>query len=322
MSDEATPEAGGGTEAVEVSGAGQSIADIVDASGLFGSGGTSDTTTPASEPAAAGTGEGDSDKSKTAKPAAKVEFFSDEQLDKFVLKDFENPSFDWSKVPPERAKAVKAAIALLTPERQRLADERRAMARERRKEPPQPTKEAEVDPQDATNQQIVADALKAQGVDPKVLAEMTEDAIRTKGIALAAQTVPQYLSDEKFNEAVNLTIVSDERLASLADSENPDDIAVAITTAAAIVQRNAFATELTTLKGREAAITAKEKELETKLEELETERTKLNRSKSTVAGGSGQGKPPAAPKKDSDKDVNEIVDDLGYFEGGKTLRLG
>ena|ERR1700738_4430768 len=312
MSDEATPGEGGNETAVAVSES--SVAEIVDSLGgntPWSSADTTETAPPATQSAAAETGKGKEPSTKTEPPPlAKVQFFSDEELGKLTPREVANPSFDWSKVPPAWQNVLKGWQGDITRFNQILS---RAKQSERSPKTPQPTEEAE-DPQTATNRSIVADAMKSLGIDPSIVAEMTEDAVRTKGIALAVQTVPEYLTNEAFNEAVNLAIVQDDTLAGLADSENPQDIAIAIQTAAYRVQRDGLAGQVKSFQDREAGIAAKESELASKIAEVEQERTKLNRAKTTVAGGSSQGKPPAPKSKEPG--VSEIVDELGLFNSG------
>jgi hypothetical protein len=329
MADEATTTSGGGNADDGRAVSEPSVAAIVDELGEntpWSSGDTRETPHPAS--GSETSDEADAGKGKPAKTdapeatrseAKPPEYFSEEQLGKLTLREIANPSFDWSKVPPSWTNALKGWQAAET-RAQQLAAERRRSPDERKRSTPQPA-EAK-DPQEETNRQIVADSLKALGIDPEVIAEMGEDAVRTKGIALAVQTIPEYLSSETFNEAVNVAIVADPRLSALADSGDPEDIALAIQTAAYRVQRDGLAGQLKGFQDREAAITAKEKELADEKRAVEQERAKLNRSRASVAGGASQGERGTPPKKDSDKSMNEIVDELGFFDRAPSLRVG
>ena len=306
MGDEATPISGGGATATEAA----DVEAIVSGLPLFGEAGATESATPAASSSTEETGKWDSGKSKTgaAPEAKKVELYSKEQLDKFTLKDFENPSFDWSKVPPERADAVKAAIATITPERQRLAAEKRELAKARNQKPPQPTETPKEDDVEAQNRQIVESKLKELGVPVEVLKGVAEDVIFNKGMSIAAQHVPQYFQDPKFEEAVNGVIVEDEILATLADSKNPNSIAHAIRTAADRVQVKTLTEKVTTLEKRESDLVAREKAVGEKEAEIEKERTKLNRQKPTMAGGTSRGSAPAA--KSDFPSMEEITKDL------------
>lgn len=306
-------------ESPEVSGSGQSVADIVN--DTWPKGDATETPAPATGSASTETGKGkDQPKSDPAPEAPKPTLFTVEQVGKLTQKDIANPSFDWTKVPPELVPLLKGWQGDHT----RLNQLAAATRRPERKEPtPQPTDTPAPDPTDEANKRIVADALKSLGIDPDVAAKIVEDGVASQGAMLAAQAVPRYAEDAAFMEAVHQAVAADEELIELAESKDPKLIARALKIGALRVERDELVTKVSSsdqrskdLDAREAKLAEGEKQLETIRKELEQERAKYQRGKSTVAGGTPSGAPgkPAGPP-----DVKSIVDESWPAQG---LRVG
>jgi hypothetical protein len=311
MSDEATPvEAGNGATPES----GPSIADIV---GAAWPSDTTEVATPATPSAKAETGKGDSaNESGDAAASSKPTYYTSEELRKLNVED---PSFDWSKVHPDVEPLLKAGQAALTRNRQALAEQRRLLAQERNQKPSQPTPEAAAepgDPQTEENRKIVEGVLKELGLDPKVVGPVIEDSIYTAGCQLAAQTTPRYATDEAFRNAVHTALAADDRLAAMAESKSPEQIAYALTAAATSVERRELADRLATYEKREADIKKMEADLKTQAAEIEKQRTKMNRQSPSVAAGTQQG---GAPPK-AGQTTADVVDEI-WPSGQAKLRV-
>lgn len=300
----------------EVSGSESSLADIVGE--VWPRGDATESAAPATGSAEAETGKG-KESAKTGEPESprpEDALLSKEQLGKLTIKDISNPSFDWSKVPPEDEPLLKRWQADVTRLNQKLAS---AKQPERKDQPPQPNerpKAEDGDPIDAQNRKIVADALKDLGIDPKVTAELVEDGIASRGAMLAAQAVPRYAEDLKFQDAVHQAVAADEELIEMAESKDPALIARALKTAAVRVERDELKRQVSSIDQRTKDLDAREGKIKKQEEEIEQLRAKYQRSKPTVAGGGST----AAPSKPSGPaDVKQIVDDIWPSQG---VRIG
>jgi hypothetical protein len=315
MGDETTPVSGGSATATEA----EDIEAIVSGLPLFGEGEAKDTPTPATSTSTEGTGKGASDKPKKddppAAPKTEQTFLTEEALGKLTLKEISNPSFDWSKVPASWQKVLKGWQGDATRAAQAISELRKQAAPKQK--PPQPAEPPKEDDVDAQNRSIVAGALKELGIDPDVAADAIEDVVLNKGIALAAQAVPQYVSDETFHNAVNEAIVTDEQLTAHAESKDPKRIAFAIRTAADRVQVKQLSEKTATFDQRTKDLEARENALKEKEAELERERTKLNRNSPTISGGKPRGSAP--PSKTGEKTIEQIADELNLPD---RLRVG
>lgn len=232
-----------------------------------------------------------------APTATEKPLYTAEELRKLTAREIESPTFDWNRVPPEAASYLKAGQALLTKQRQELADQKRALESEKSK-PATTTPAVEDDPVEKENQEIVDRALRAKGIDPEALREVAEDRIYSSAVALVADSVPDYVTDQNFNAAANKVIATDPKLYALSQSKDPEKIATAIEVASLRVQKQLFLS-------RTAELTEKQKLLDQQLAEVTKHKTDLSRQPASIAAGGS----PAAPARPASSSMRDIVDE-------------